>query len=173
MIKKILSSAIAVAFTILIFCSCSKDNSNPLNKFLGDYSYSDPAVCMVYEQVEGETDDEGNPCYGIQYRKITDLDGMLASGNTFLLYFYSSMDNGSAEVTASVEDLAQKYNGKLYILMLDAMEYKDKMEKYDIEAVPDFVLIRPGQADQIFGAASYEYWTLNDVIAWLQTNGVN
>lgn len=141
--------------------------------YLGDYSYSDPAICMVYERVEDETDDDGNPLYGIQYRKVTDLDGLKASGITLLIYFYSSMDNGSAMVTASVEDLALSYNGKLTVLMLDAMEYKDLMDKYEIEAVPEFVLIRKGQADKVFGGMSREYWTVNDVLSWLQENGIS
>ena len=141
--------------------------------YLGDYSYSDPAVCMVYERVEDETDDDGNPLYGIQYRKVTDLDGLKASGITLLIYFYSSMDNGSAMVTASVEDIALSYNGKLTLLMLDAMEYKDLMDKYEIEAVPEFVLIRKGQADKVFGGMSREYWTVNDVLSWLQENGIS
>ena len=141
--------------------------------YLGDYSYSDPAVCMVYERVEDETDDDGNPLYGIQYRKVTDLDGLKASGITLLIYFYSSMDNSSAMVTASVEDMALSYNGKLTVLMLDAMEYKDLMDKYEIEAVPEFVLIRKGQADKVFGGMSREYWTVNDVLSWLQENGIS
>ena len=141
--------------------------------YLGDYSYSDPAVCMVYERVEDEIDDDGNPLYGIQYRKVTDLDGLKASGITLLIYFYSSMDNGSAMVTASVEDLALSYNGKLTVIMLDAMEYKDLMDKYEIEAVPEFVLIKKGQADKVFGGMSREYWTVNDVLSWLQENGIS
>ena len=141
--------------------------------YLGDYSYSDPAICMVYERVEDETDDDGNPLFGIQYRKVTDLDGLKASGITLLIYFYSSMDNGSAMVTASVEDIALSYNGKLTVLMLDAMEYKDLMDKYEIEAVPEFVLIRKGQADKVFGGMSREYWTVNDVLSWLQENGIS
>jgi thioredoxin-like negative regulator of GroEL len=103
---------------------------------------------------------------------ITDLDGLLKSGKTILVYFYSSMSYGSGEITAGVEDIAQNYNGKFSVVMLDAMEYPDLMEKYDIEAVPEFVLIKPGQADQVFNCAAYEYWTLNDVISWLNGNGI-
>ncbi|MBR6986938.1 MAG: hypothetical protein IKH82_02570 [Clostridiales bacterium] len=162
-------------FTFVILCSCSKktnETGNGIEKYLGDYSYSDPAICMVYEPVEGEDDGNGNPLYGIQYRKITDLDGILASGNTMLIYFYSSMNNDSGAITAAVEDLAQAYNGRLSVLMLDAMEYPDMMGKYDIEAVPEFVLKKAGQADKVFDSVSYEYWTLNDVIDWLAANGV-
>ena len=173
--KRYLSLILTIVFTFVILCSCSKktnETGNGIEKYLGDYSYSDPAICMVYEPVEGEDDGNGNPLYGIQYRKITDLDGILASGNTMLIYFYSSMNNDSGAITAAVEDLAQAYNGKLIVLMLDAMEYPDMMGKYDIEAVPEFVLKKAGQADKVFDSVSYEYWTLNDVIDWLAANGV-
>ncbi|MBQ6017570.1 MAG: hypothetical protein IJL19_06785 [Clostridiales bacterium] len=173
--KRYLSLILTIMFTFVILCSCSKktnETGNGIEKYLGDYSYSDPAICMVYEPVEGEDDGNGNPLYGIQYRKITDLDGILASGNTMLIYFYSSMNNDSGAITAAVEDLAQAYNGRLSVLMLDAMEYPDMMGKYDIEAVPEFVLKKAGQADKVFDSVSYEYWTLNDVIDWLAANGV-
>lgn len=173
--KRYLSLILTIVFTFVILCSCSKktnETGNGIEKYLGDYSYSDPAICMVYEPVEGEDDGNGNPLYGIQYRKITDLDGILASGNTMLIYFYSSMNNDSGAITAAVEDLAQAYNGRLSVLMLDAMEYPDMMGKYDIEAVPEFVLKKAGQADKVFDSVSYEYWTLNDVIDWLAANGV-
>ena len=134
------------------------------------------ANCDDFEAVElkqeDETDEDGSPLYGIQYRKVTDFEGLKASGLTILIYFYSSMDNRSAQVTAAVEDIAASYNGKLCVLMLDAMEYKDLMGKYEIEAVPEFVLIRKGQSDKVFGGAAREYWTINDVLSWLQENGI-
>ena len=166
----LLASVISLAF----LCSCSKaqNNTDVLSDYLGDYSYSDPAVCMVYEPVEDEFDDNGKPFYGIQYREIKDLDGLLVSGNTLLLYFYSSMDSRSGVMTASVEDIAQVYDGKLHVLMLDGMEYRKMLEKYDINAVPEFVLIRPGQQDRVFGSSSYDYWTIYDVVSWLQSNGI-
>lgn len=170
--KSISCSVIAVLVFSFFLCSCSGGNKETVAEYLGDYSYSDPAVCMVYEPVEGETDENGEQCYGIQYRKINDLEGLLASGRTCLIYFYSSMDTGSGSVTAAVEDLAQVYNGTLTVLMLDAMMFQDKMEKYDIEAVPEFVLVRAGQTDVVFEASTYGYWTIEDVIAWLQNNDI-
>ena len=173
--QRFLSLVLIAVFLSALFCGCSKNSDNGSNnkEYLGDYSYSAPAVCMVYEPVEGETDDNGDPFYGIQYREITDLNGFLASGNTLLLYFYSSMDNRGAEITAAVEDLAQIYNGRLSVLMLDAVEYKEMLEKYGINAVPEFVLIKSGQSDSIFGSTSYDYWTMSDVVLWLKSNGIN
>ena len=170
---KYLTLLAAAAVLTVFLCGCSKPKeTDPLMEYLGDYSYSDPAICMVYERIEDKTDEDGSPLYGIQYRKVTDFEGLKASGLTILIYFYSSMDNRSAQVTAAVEDIAASYNGKLCVLMLDAMEYKDLMGKYEIEAVPEFVLIRKGQSDKVFGGAAREYWTINDVLSWLQENGI-
>ena len=172
--RKYLTVLFVLLFSFVLLCSCSKAQSNTdiLGEYLGDYSYSDPAICMVYEPVEDEFDDNGEPYYGIQYREIKDLDGLLVSGNTMLLYFCSSMDNRSAEVTAAVEDIAQAYDGKLHVIMLDAIEHKELLEKYEIDAVPEFVLIRPGQASRVFNSSAYGYWTINDVVLWLQRNGI-
>lgn len=171
--KRYLTILITIALSFVVFCGCSKPKeTDPMMQYLGDYAYNEPAICMVYEAVEGELDDDGSQLYGIQYRKITDLDGLLASGSTFLIYFYSSMEYGSAEITAFVEEMAYQYNGKFTVLMLDAMEYKTLMDKYEIEAVPEFVLIRSGKTDETFGATAYEYWTMGDVISWLQEKGV-
>ncbi len=168
-----LSVILAAVISFVLLCSCSKEKvtTDPVREYLGDYSYSESAVCMVYEPVEDETDENGNPFYGVQYRKITDLDGLMASGNTLLIYFYSSMDNRSAQVTASVEDLAQLYSGRLHVVMIDAVEYRKLLEKYDINAVPEFVLIKAGQNDKVFGSSSYDYWTMNDVVLWLKESG--
>ena len=172
--KRYLSLVLIVLCSMAFLCACSKkaESSSVVYKYLGDYEYSAPAVCMVYEPVEDETDDEGNPYYGIQYREINDLDGLLSSGETILIYFYSSMSNDSAMITASVEDIAQVYNGTMTVLMLDAMEYRDLIGKYDINAVPEFVLIRAGQEDKVFGSSSYEYWNTGDVLSWLKSNGI-
>ena len=171
--RRILTAILTFAFSLTLLSSCSKAEDKTISDYLGDYSYNEPAICMVYEQVEGETDDNGNPCYGIQYRKVTDYEGLISCGDVFLIYFYSSMDNRSAEVTAAMEDLAQTYNGKIHILMLDAMQYSDLMKKYDIDAVPEFVLVKPGQQDTVFGSTEYDQWTINDVISWLQSYGIS
>ena len=151
--KRYLSLLIASALAFAVLCGCSGNKPGTVKDYLGNYSYAEPAVCMVYEPVEGETDEAGNPCYGVQYREITDLDGLLSSGNTLLIYLYSSMS-------------------RLNVVMLDAMEYPDLIGKYEIESVPEFVLIKAGQPDQVFGSGTYSYWTVGDVLLWLQSNGV-
>ena len=172
--KKAFSLVLALIVCTVFFSACSteKKPDSKLDEYLGDYSYSDPAVCMVYEPVEDEVDDNGNQFYGIQYRQITDLDGLLNSGTVIMIYFYSSMSSEASAVTAVVEDLAQNYNGRLTVVMLDAMEYRDYITKYEIEAVPEFVLLKPGQSFRKFDSMSYEYWTGTDVVLWLKSNGI-
>ena len=171
--SKILTLITAVLVPFVFFCGCTKEDKSSLNNYLGDYSYSAPAVCMVFEPVEGETDPNGNPIYGVQYREIKDYDGLVASGNTLLIYFYSSMDNRSAVVTAAMEDLSAAYREKMSIILLDALVYRDLMGKYEIEAVPEFVLIKPGQADKKFDCTAGDYWTIDDVVLWLAENGIS
>ena len=172
--KKAFSLILALSVCTVFFSACSteKKPDSKLDEYLGDYSYSDSAVCMVYEPVEDEVDDNGNQFYGIQYRQITDLDGLLNSGTVIMIYFYSSMSSEASAVTAVVEDLAQNYNGRLTVVMLDAMEYRDYITKYEIEAVPEFVLLKPGQSFRKFDSMSYEYWTGTDVVLWLKSNGI-
>lgn len=171
------SILLAAVLSLVFLCSCSggqnSDTGRLPGEFIGDYSYSDPAICMVYEPVEDEFDENGNPFYGIQYREVKDLDGLLSSGNTLLLYFYSSMDSGSGVMTAAVEDVAQAYNGKLNVIMLDGMIYRELLEKYGINALPEFVLVKAGQEDKVFDSSSYGYWTIDDVLLWLKANGVS
>lgn len=68
--------------------------------------------------------------------------------------------------------LAGVYQGKVTVVMLDAIVYREIIEKYNIEAVPEFVLIKAGQEDKVFNSAASEYWTVSDVVLWLQSNGV-
>lgn len=172
--KRTFSLILALIICSVFFSACSTETKtgSKLDEYLGDYSYSDPAVCMVYEPVEDEVDDNGNPFYGIQYRKINDLEGLLNSGTVIMIYFYSSMSSEASAVTAVIEDLAQNYNGRLTVVMLDSMEYRDYITRYEIEAVPEFVLIKPGQSYQKFNSVTYEYWTGTDVVLWLKSNGI-
>ncbi len=171
--KRLISIILATVLCTVMFSSCTEQKANSkLGEYLGDYSYSDPAVCMVYEPVEDEVDDKGNPFYGIQYRQIKDLEGLLNSGYVIMIYFYSSMSSEASAVTAMVEDLAQSYNGRLTVVMLDAMEYRDYVTKYGVNAVPEFVVVIPGKGYQSFGSDTYEYWTISDVAAWLKGNGI-
>ena len=88
---------------------------------------------MVWEPVEGETDENGNPAYGLQYREIKDLDKLLASTDIkFLLYFHSSVYGDNIGITALVEEIAERLNGRVAVISIDAGEFNDLVGKYNI-----------------------------------------
>ena len=92
---------------------------------------------MVWEPVEGETDENGNPVYGIQYREIKDLDKLLASTDIkFLIYFHSSVSGDNVGITALVEEIAERLAGRLAVITLDASEFNDLVGKYQITLLP-------------------------------------
>lgn len=180
MIRKKAAAVLCAAF-LLCMASCSGKNaaasssasSGPgFRDFLGEFAYDLPAACMVYEQVDGEKDESGNPVYGIQYREIKDLDKLLASTDTaFLLYFHASVYGEDGGITAVVEELAEKLAGKVTVVTLDAGEFSDMVGKYNISLLPEFVLHVSGQSDKVFGTADRRSWTMQQVADWLAENG--
>ncbi len=139
---------------------------------LGEFAYDLPAVCMVWEPVEGETDESGNPVYGIQYREIKDLDRLLASTDAvFLIYFHSSVYGDDHGITALVEEIAERLAGKLVVVSLDAAEFKDLAGKNQITMLPEFVLCGYGRESKVFGTTEKQSWTMQEVVDWLAENG--
>ena len=140
--------------------------------YLGSYAYDLPAACMVREPIEGETDENGNPVYGIQYREIKDLDKLLASTDIkFLLFFHSSVYGDDTGITAAVEEIAERLDGKIAVITLDATEFNDLVGKYGISMLPEFVLCGNGIEDKVFGTSSRKSWNMQEVVDWLAGNG--
>ena len=168
--RKILSVILSAALTAALLCSCT--GTAKVEDYLGEYDYEAPAICMVYEPVEGEVDEEGNAMYGIQYREVTDLEGLLkVPDTTFLLYFYNSLDSSGWQITAAVEDIAEAENGKLTVIALDQSQYVDLTSQFNIHAVPDFALVRNYAEISVFGSSQYDVWGAGDVVLWLDANG--
>lgn len=179
-ITKEIAAAVLTAAFLLSAASCGVKNgtaasasSGPgFRDYLGEYAYDLPAACMVYEQVEGEKDEAGNPVYGIQYREIKDLDKLLASNDTaFLLYFHASVYGEDGGITAVVEELAEKLAGKLTVVTLDAGEFSEMVGKHEIKLLPEFVLHKNGEPDKVFGTSQRGSWTMQQVADWLAENG--
>ena len=160
---------ITAALTAFLLCGCS---SPKVEDYLGDYDYDAPAICMVYEPVEGEYDEAGQPLYGIQYREITDLEQLLkVPDTTFLLYFYNALDSSGWGITAAVEDIAEAEEGRLVVVALDQSQYTDLTTTFGIYAVPDFALVRNNAEVSVFGSGNYSEWSVADVVMWLDANG--
>ena len=168
--RKILSVVLAALLTAALLCSCA--NNAKVEDYLGEYDYEAPAICMVYEPVEGEIDEDGNALYGIQYREITDLASLLkVPDTTFLVYFYNSLDSSGWQITAVVEDIAEAQNGKLTVIALDQSQYTDLTSQFNIHSVPDFALVRNSAEVSVFGSSDYEQWGAAEVVMWLDANG--
>lgn len=152
---------------MFVLSSCSsKQADTSWMQYLGDYSYDAPITAMVYEPVEGEDD------YGIQYREVKDLGGLVGQSEIAVcLYFYSSLDSDVYAVTAGVEDMAQGLTDRVLFISIDAVEMRDISSAYQIEAIPEFVLINNGARISTFEGMNYDYWTIDDVVFWLDNNG--
>lgn len=174
-----LTSVLLLTALLLCLVSCSNkkavSSSAPsgYRDYLGEYAYDLPAACLVWEPVQGETDEKGNPVYGIQYREIKDLDKLLACTDTkFLIYFNTlSYGENNTGITAVVEEIAEKLQGKLTVLSLDGGEFNDLLGKYQISMLPDFVLCGSGMEAKVFKPAKDDSWNMQEVIDWLKSNG--
>ena len=152
--------------------SSSASSGHGYRDYLGEYAYDLPAACMVYEQVDGEKDESGNPVYGIQFRELKDLDKLLASTDTaFLLYFHATVYGEDGGITAVVEELAERLAGKVTVVTLDAGEFNEMVGKHQITLLPEFVLHVSGKADKVFGTSERGSWTMQQVAEWLAENG--
>lgn len=168
--RRAASVILALVMSATLVCSCN--GAAKVEDYLGDYDYEAPAICMVYEPVEGEFDEEGNALYGIQYREVTDLDGLLkVPDQTYLLYFYNSLDSSGWAITAVVEDIAEAEEGKLIVVALDQSQYTNLTSQFDITAVPDFALVRNYTEISVFGSSDYYEWGADDIVIWLDANG--
>lgn len=165
---------VVVCSLFVIGCKSSEDNgvisdSNmPYMEYLGDYNYTETPIAMVYEQVE----DEEEGFYGIQYRKVEDLGGLSTQSDIAVcLFFYSSLNNSAASMTAGVEDLAQTLTGQVLFVAIDAAVNFDIGEAYGVQNYPEFILINDAARIATFDSSSHEYWTINDVAQWISDNG--
>ncbi|SCW35696.1 Thioredoxin [Ruminococcaceae bacterium YRB3002] len=162
-----------LAFLFCILTGCSSGASEPsasaassgIDSFTGGYDYEAPVSVLVYEPVEGEDE-----C-GIQYRAVTDVDGLIASDNKIMFYFYNSMATELLGITAGVEDMAQACWGDMYVVVVDVMEDPELSARYSINSVPEFVVVRGGDEISRFEGYNYEEWSLDDVVSWLEGCG--
>lgn len=178
-IKRIVTLGICLAMTAaLLFTGCGnkaepsntilQDANRPYMQYLGEFDYTSSPAAMVYEQVEGE--EPG--FYGIQYRKVEDLGGLSTQGDIAIcLYFYSSLNNSAAFITADVEDLAQTLTGQVLFVAIDVVGGEEISEAYGIYSCPDFVLINKAERLSTFDISSRESWTINDVAEWIKGYG--
>ena len=160
---------ICAALLLLTGCSSSSSSASARPSFyeyLGDYSYDSTSVAFVYEPVSDEDE------YGIQYRAVTDMDALLASDNTVCLYFYNSLSSDVYGITAGAEDIAQCTWSDMVFVMIDVLDDTEMATRYEVERVPEFVIVRSGNEISRFEGYNYEVWTMSDVAQWVSSCGV-
>ena len=141
-------------------------------QYLGDYCYTGDEAALVYEKIEDDLDENGNPFYGIQYREIRELQDLLhQKAFPVLIYFYSSQASDTEGMTAAAEDLAQTLSGKVLTVSIDALSHRDIAGDFEIEALPEFVLVEEGRLKSSFKSSEYGYWDINDVVRWITDSG--
>lgn len=174
---------ITAAFILILSCMCllssctRTDPASPaasestvasggIDDYLGDYDYESSLAALVYEPVPDEDE------YGIQWRRVKDLDGILGTGRTVLLYFYNSLATDRYGITAGLEDIAQACWGEMIVIMIDTLEYGDIEARYGIERLPEFIIVRDNKETARFEGFNYEVWTMDDVAKWITDNGI-
>ena len=150
-----------------VSCSKEKNKTSSYKDFIGEESYDSPIFAMVLENIE----DEEEP--GIIYREVTEFHSLINNCDIpVCLYFYSSTATDRAGITAGVEDIAQKLDGRILVIGIDIMTQREIVSEYEVAYVPDFVLVKNREEKIGFNSISYEYWTAADVYNWLIEQGV-
>lgn len=137
-------------------------------EYLGNIDYSSDAAALVWEQVDGE--DEG--IFGIQYRDVIDFNGITSQSEIpVVLFFYSSYADGSQNLMAGVEDLAQTLVGQVLFIAVDGVEADAISTAYEVGGYPEFILLADNVRISTFSGFDYEQWSIDDVTSWIEDNG--
>jgi len=146
----------------LTMISCSRGNANQgVDDYLGDYSYDSPIIAMVYEDLDGEG-------MGILYRSVTDFDKFINNTDKpILLYMYTSMHADDAGTTASVEQIAEDYHKEVVVISIDLFRASEVANRYEVVAVPEFIIIHSGEEVGRFDSADKQTWYPEEVSDWM------
>lgn len=157
--------AVLLASLLLGAGACSSSGgTKDVSAYLGDYSYNSPISAMVYEDMDGEGE-------GIQYRAVTDYEKMIAYSQVpVCLYFYAGPSSDSMGATAIVEQLAETYHGRVLFVSVDAELEKNLVSHFQIDALPDFVLLQNGSWTASFSSFDGQTWTGSDLEKWILAN---
>ena len=171
MMRKTVTTVLALTFCFTFFAGCEQETEptqTGYEQYLGNIDYTAPVSAYVWEQVEGE--DEG--VCGIQYRTVTDFNGLTSQSEIpVCLYFYSSSAHGSQSLTAGVEDLAQTLVGQVLFIGIDGVQADEISTAYHVGGYPEFILINSDVRVSTFSGYDYDYWSIEDVSAWMSDNG--
>ena len=162
--KKRFAGLLAIIMLCAFFLfSCAKNSPDPSDyrSYLGDYEYDASLTAMVYEDFEGEG-------FGILYRSVTDYSGYVTNAPLpVLIYFYTSMHEDYAGTTAEVEQIAEDYNTQLLVITVNVFREKTIAEHYQVQTVPEFVILKDGKVDQRFDGTTRGSWSQEELRQWV------
>jgi thioredoxin 1 len=96
----------------------------------------------------------------IELPKVTNEDfqnSVLKSRELVLVYFLTKQCPPCQMFTTTIEEIADKYKGKMKVFQLDLDKGNEIVRQYGIKGVPTIILFRAGsEIDRIVGAASQE-----------------
>lgn len=149
-----------------LFCACSGKKSNGdlgnYEKYLGDYDYDYSISAMVFETPEGED------MPGVLYRQVTDLDALCENCPIpVCLLFYSSMRADVYGIFACMEEMTETHHGQVLIVTIDATSEKALTAAYEVEAMPEAIVIRDGKQAGRFDGKSRGEWTARQLTDWV------
>ena len=171
--KKLYRHPVVLLLTIVMAalmgaCSSSAEETevSGYQSYLGNEVYDSDVYAMCIEKIDGEEEP------GVIYREVTDLEILKTSDIPVMIYFFSSASTDKAGITAGVEDIAQRLDGRVLVIGINVMTHRDVAQEYEAAYVPEFVLIRKGEVADRFNSIEHDYWTSMDVYNWLVLNKV-
>lgn len=138
------------------------------HKYLGDDYYDCSISAMVYEIPDGETEP------GILYRQVLDLGELVKSCPlTVVYFFYSGMQADTYGIFACMEQVAEQYHDKVLIVAIDGIAEKEISSAYNIQAMPDALVIRNNLLIAHFDGTTRGEWSAQDLANWIVDEAVN
>ena len=151
------------------FCSCGRKKTGnadlgDYHKYLGDYYYDCSISAMVFEVPEGEEEP------GILYRQVTDLEKLTqVCPIPVCFFFYSGMQADRYGLFACMEEVAEVYHDKVLIVAIDALAEKELSSSYNVDALPEAIIIKENRQKARFNGKDRENWTAQDLAQWIVT----
>jgi Thioredoxin domain-containing protein len=162
---KSLACLVLIAGMPGFFCACKKKEEAKVNyqQFLGDYYYDCSVSAMVFETPEGEEEP------GILYRQVMDLNALVKNcPMAVCFFFYSGMHADVYGMFACMEQVAEQYHDQVLIVTIDALAEKDLAAAYNVEALPEAIIIKDNMQKSRFDGQSREKgWTAQDLANWV------
>lgn len=159
-----LFALLAAGLIFMSACGTDSKEDEDLSSYLGEYSYNSSMSAMVYEDLDGEGE-------GIQYREVTDYDKLIAyTPIPVCLYFYAGLSSDTSGITAGIEQMAEDYHDRILFVSIDAQQETELAAHFEIEALPDFVLLDNGSWTASFSSYDGKTWTTADLEEWVAAN---